>query len=234
VKPGRLLRLACSSLALLPVLAAAQMYRCEGPGGVVTYSDRPCGPIPFAKEVRPGASREPPLAQRKTENPWMPLSVEYYDVRGSDPGQLRRAILLKGTEATGQWAIGLTWHHLKYSIGASPSREGCRLRDPKVMTENKILIPRWVDETDAEPRLRAEMHAIVKSTEVHELTHVDINKRAAHELLQALREMPSAPSCDALLRQAHERWQSVRDSMVKRHNEFDRAEIARKINERYK
>jgi predicted secreted Zn-dependent protease len=226
---GSLPWLALLGLAIAPGAACAQMYRCEGPGGSPVYSDSPCGR--FAKRIVPGSQPlEPGLAGKRRENPWTPLTVEHYDVRGSTPMQLRREISDKGPEAIRRpKTIGITQPELKYRISSRRTPEGCRIGDAAVSIETVILIPRWVNELDAAPELREQMREIVRGTERHEMTHVEIFRDGARDLLERLRALPAAPDCDSLFARASEQRASIVRIVNQRNRAFDEAERERKL-----
>jgi len=209
----------------VPGLASAQLYQCAGPEGRPVVTDKPCDkdakPLVLPPPAR--ATFEMEVSSRTAQKLETPLQYEYYEIRGTTVADLRYDILLKARETRWGKAVG-TMHprwDVRYQVH-SDGADRCAITKVAVIADSTVWIPRWMDEAQAEPSVREVANAFVQSVAAHEEDHVRIHVASGQEMVQSLRAIEPARSCEEIQAQAQQRADTIQLRSFQRQVDYDR------------
>jgi predicted secreted Zn-dependent protease len=195
----------CSDGLLLALLlvaggAQAQVHRCTGEGGRVRYADRPCETLGMARDAE---------ASRRLSG----VTVVPYDVAGRDAAALQAA-LPDGFHGLARWDV-------TYSYRVAPTPQGtCRVTGVRTAMTGRLTVPRWTDEAQAAPALRAAWTRYLDALMRHEDGHLD----TGHALARALHQdigAATGPDCKTLRADIDHRAERLIDDHQARDRRYD-------------
>jgi predicted secreted Zn-dependent protease len=202
-------RWACLALAAC-VPAFAQVQVCKDAQGHKVFSDMPCGPDAKLLDVKSASGS---LAI----NPNVRIKVEYYDIRGTSWDALRHEIDAKGPE--GWW--GQAHSGTSYQIRTRPVDGGCGPWDVQVTADARVRLPSWVNRFDGPRSLQDSWDGVIRTLDLHERGHVQINLEGTREIERALKTIPVEPTCDAVIAEARRRFEEIRADVARRQIDYD-------------
>src|SRR5438874_708319 len=143
--------------------------------------------------ARPGLKVQPIPSVRSA------IAVEYYDVSGATPEEVRGRLSAAGPSGTDgrhydartEWQV--RWH---YPHQRDPS--GCRTGDPDVELKIHYLMPR-LDEATTSDAVRRRWRRYLDALQAHEEGHADNGRAAARAVVDELRALPPRPTCEELV-----------------------------------
>jgi len=192
-------RVLAAAAALLPLAAAAQVYKWVDSQGRTQYGDRP----PEATKAQP-VKVEPQVAGTvglaeadvevvETQFTWFPVSG------------LTVRDLYASKEANGPFndiAEGRVWGQtgwwLRWKFAHDVASPGCRIGGFTVSVHSRQWLPRWTQYAVAPAGMREKWDAFLKGLRVHEDGHKANGIKAGNDLARRLRGMKPYPDCDSL------------------------------------
>jgi predicted secreted Zn-dependent protease len=212
MKGERAARAGAIALALLLACATAraQIHVCKDASGHPVFSDIACGADAKVIQVNPASGRRDAAPDER-------VRVEYYDVRGTTWNALREQIESKGPE--GWW--GVTQSGTSYHMDMRMTAEGCVGESVRVTSDARVRLPNWADRYEGPRRLQAYWDGVIRTLDLHERGHVQINLDGSREVERALKSIPPMSSCDALRDEARRRFQEIRASIARRQAAYD-------------
>jgi predicted secreted Zn-dependent protease len=208
----RRLRLAALAACIVAVPALAQVHMCKGADGRKVFSDVPCGDDSKVIDVRPSGGG-------MAVNPSTSLRIEYYDIRGATYAELEREIARKGPE--GRW-WGDAATPIGFEVTSKRAPEGCAIGTARVFADSTVRLPRWANRHDGDRRTQEQWDSAFRTLDLHERGHVQISLDTARDLERALREIPPAATCDAVIAEAKARAQALNARERQRQASYDR------------
>jgi len=179
----------------MPLVAHAQMYRCEAEGGRKTYSDLPCGEKAVMVDVRPSSGST-------SVGPSAAMRVQHYPIKGTTSDALVAEIRRKGPD--GWWGNAHT--RVTYEMTMRESRGSCEVASVQAFADSTVRLPLWVNRYEAPAAIQAHFDTEFRSLEYHERGHVQISIEGAKALERALRGIGPQRSCEVLKREAQWRY----------------------------
>ena len=122
------------------------------------------------------------------------MKIEHYDVRGTSWGALISEVNAKGPE--GWWGHADT--KISYKFRSRGTASSCVIESATVTVDSTVHLPRWTNRDEGSAALQSQWDAMLGSLQRHERGHVQISLDSAHELEQALKNVPEQATCDAL------------------------------------
>ena len=198
------------ALVLVPAFGHAGIQVCKDANGHKVYSDIPCGPDAKPVQVKPASGG-------LEAAPYEQLKVEYYEIRGNSWPALKRQIDSKGPE--GWW--GVTNSVTRYAVKPRLTEAGCVADDVVVESDARVLLPDWADRYAGPRKLQLQWDNVVRTLDLHERGHVQINLEGSREVERALKTIPPQPSCDALRAEVKRRYEEIRAEVNRRQRDYD-------------
>jgi predicted secreted Zn-dependent protease len=186
------------AVALLPLLAHAQVYKWVDSQGRTQYGDKPPGEAK-ASSVKVDDTRgavglaEAGVEVRDTEFVWFPVAgVSTRDLNASMRvnGPFNDIAESKVWGQTGWWIRWQFEHDVKGG--------GCRIGGFTVTVHSKQWLPKWRDYNVAPPEVRAKWDEFYKGLRVHEDGHKANGIKAGNDLARRLRGMRPYADCESL------------------------------------
>lgn len=139
-----------------------------------------------------------------TPHPEITLTVNtvYYEITGSDVGELRAQIDALGpADHAGRHAAYTEWFvHWRYAYART--EDACRVESLAVNLTVTLTLPHWTPPSDASPELVDQWQAYLSALRKHEDGHKHIATKAANEIATTLSSLPPHATCVALERAA--------------------------------
>ncbi|HVH09017.1 MAG TPA: DUF922 domain-containing protein [Gemmatimonadales bacterium] len=147
-----------------------------------------CGSSSPEPGAPPPPEAAPAAAAAAALRPAITGRVQYYDIDGTSPGELREQIKRLGPRDEGAPRDALTVWNLEwaYHEATGPSGGSCGLRDVRVTLDLETTLPRWTPPQGASPSLVQTWRTYLDHVKVHEAGHRRIAEQNARDLMNAL------------------------------------------------
>jgi predicted secreted Zn-dependent protease len=183
-----------------------------------------------ARAVLATAGAERPAMQVERAYPLNNVEVadtifRYYDIRGSNAGELRAAMSASGPldrMGSGRHWSGQAHWSVKYWIHDSEAGGNCSISRAQVHIDSEVDLPRWADRDTAAPELREQWDRYIAALRTHELGHLDNGIRFGNALAQHLAAIPAQSECSPLLGLAQREFDTVLPDYNRMDVEYDR------------
>lgn len=149
------------------------------------------------------------------------LRPKPYCVVGSTADQLRAVLALLGPVRRGQRYCAYTDWEVTWRYARAPSPLGHRILDARVEVSATVTFPRWQPPRSAPLGLLTEWHEYAASVDQHEQGHVELAIDAGHRVLQALLDLPWAPTAEDLQAAAQSTAERVLGEARRREHGYD-------------
>jgi predicted secreted Zn-dependent protease len=199
------------SFAVLFAIAAGasgQIHRCERDGDIA-YSDQPCGA--GAKSTQQRYAAPAPNGALDFD-----VKVVHYEVFGSDFPSLMRSLRANGPQGfhgLAQWKIG-------YQYTTEQHQQNCSISSVRVRVSGAILMPRWVDASNASAELQRRWTEYYAALQKHEDGHIQHGRELAILVRQRLMGL-GAVACDRLQALAQREYDRLYGNLKTRDREYD-------------
>jgi predicted secreted Zn-dependent protease len=215
---GRLVGGTARAVAVALALAAAQpaasadLRKCVGPGGKVSYVDGPCATGAKSERMRPASGAPEPVA---ATNPgaW----VRYYEIEGIEHAALLEAMNRLGPKGFHAYA---TWN-VSYGYRTAMKDGRCAVALVEARMKGDILMPRWTKRHGASADLVARWQRYEAALLAHEEGHLDIGRELARVVEADLQRVPPAADCRALDAAVRARYDTLLKGFSSRDKEYD-------------
>jgi predicted secreted Zn-dependent protease len=127
-------------------------------------------------------------------------SESLYTVAGSSATELAAALVAHGPRMQDTPLFALTEAQIRWRVTprrTRPRGDACKPHQPRVELHIRVTLPRWIPPASSDEPLRAHWDRFLAALNVHEADHQDLGRRAANDMLDALRALPPAP-CDVI------------------------------------
>lgn len=148
--------------------------------------------------------------------------TEYYLLDGATPDELRRQLVQRGPVGRAGSVAAITRHALSVQYWRRQTGDVCEAYGIRVEMEITMRLPRWRPRQAPVPGLTEQWETLEHGLRVHELGHRDNGVEAAHSLGARLRELRTAPDCQALKAAFDAARREVRQALQAREDAFDR------------
>jgi predicted secreted Zn-dependent protease len=148
------------------------------------------------------------------------VRVEYYDVSGSTPRELRESMIRHGPRDGERPVYGYHSWNVRWRFSYAPENGRCRMTDVFVEVTSVTQLPRWRPERTASARLVAEWEAFVERLRAHEDGHRDLGLEAAAQVRGTLLEL-EAPRCTGMSAAANAAAHRVLDHYRELNRQYD-------------
>lgn len=210
----------CLALLLAGSPALAELRKCIGADGRISYSNQPCPAGAKTGSVRaptgpsvPSAAPSPGAAPGRSSG----VTITYYDVEG-----VEHAILLRALNARGPKGFhGYTEWWVSYQYETTVQAGRCAVGKVSTRLEGQVTMPRWVKRAGASAELVARWQRYERALLVHEEGHVDHGRELARVLEAELSRLPAAQDCQALDQAVRLRFDALLRQYQARDREYD-------------
>ncbi len=149
-------------------------------------------------------------------------TIEYYDIYGSNINDLKLEIQKKGSkEGSKRYDAYTTWR-VGWEFETISSNNKCTLKNVIVITEIKIVMPKWVNYSSAKKEVRQIWDKYYKALLDHENGHKEIGLKAADEIEKEIKKIKPKSSCDELERDINRNGDYVIAKYNSVEKEYDR------------
>jgi predicted secreted Zn-dependent protease len=185
--------------ALLPLAAAAQVFKWIDSQGRTQYGDKPPEEVKAQPvKVEPGSTGTVGLAEADVDV--LPTQFVWFNVQGLTLRELHGS-----KEANGPFndiAEGKVWGQtgwwIRWKFSHDQAGGGCRIGTFTVTVHSRQWLPKWGQYQIAPTELREKWDAFYKGLRVHEDGHKANGIKAGNDLARRLRGMQPYPDCDTL------------------------------------
>lgn len=127
-------------------------------------------------------------------------TYSYFTIGGTTVDEIDRELHARGptVQSTGRRHPGATQMQFSTRITYASAPGWCRVDKAEVSVAAKIILPRWGQRKRADGDTRLVWDTLSADIRRHEEAHVQIAKRHARELGQALRALGQTSGCDTL------------------------------------
>ncbi|MHB1058848.1 MAG: DUF922 domain-containing protein [Rhodanobacter sp.] len=140
----------------------------------------------------------PPLPPPTIPDPVIHEDIRYYAIEGRSEPELVAQMNAKGLPDGHGRYWGYTSPQLKWSFDTSPTADGCRLADAKVVLAITTTLPAWTPPPGVPAAMLAKWHAFDRAIRHHEGEHAQIARDEASELVALMRKHRVGASCSGL------------------------------------
>jgi predicted secreted Zn-dependent protease len=197
------------ALACAPCIAA-DVRKCAGADGKVTYIDGPCPAGAKPERIRPPDAPSPALAKY---GPW----VRFYDVEGIE----FEALLAELNKFGPNGFHGEASWRVSYTFRTAPRDGRCFIGGVETKMQGNILMPRWSKRQGASADLVARWQRYEAALLAHEEGHLDNGREFARVLESELLQLPAAGDCPRLSAAARARYDELLQTYRKRDADYD-------------
>jgi predicted secreted Zn-dependent protease len=149
------------------------------------------------------------------------VQVHYYDVAGRSVADLLAAMQRLGPAWGERRFFGLTNTALEYGYRHVYGSGWCSVREPSVLAEVRVTLPRWRHPQGTPYALERDWRAFERALTSHEEGHVRLAREEASTLYRQISVL-RAHDCAAIDRDAGLISSELRNRFALRHAEYDR------------
>ncbi|MEW6196669.1 MAG: DUF922 domain-containing protein [Bacteroidota bacterium] len=149
-------------------------------------------------------------------------SIEYYEIYGSTLNELQREIQKKGPREGGRRFDAYTTWRVGWEFKTISSNNKCTLKNVIVITEIKIVMPKWINYSSAKKEVQQIWDKYYKALLDHENGHKEIGLKAAAEIEKEIKKIKPKSSCAELERDINRNGDYVIAKYDSLEKEYDR------------
>lgn len=153
-------------------------------------------------------------------------SYSYFSIGGRTLDEIDKELSARGPKVggAGKRHPGATRMRFSSNVTYASSNRGCTIDKAVVSVDATIILPRWGQRKRADGDTRLIWDTLSADIKRHEESHVQIARRHARELEQALRGLGRRSDCEALKRDAAALSARVLAAHDRAQERFDRIE----------
>ncbi|MGB6189998.1 MAG: DUF922 domain-containing protein [Aeromonas molluscorum] len=138
------------------------------------------------------------------------VDFQFYKVKGATmQAALAQASSIGPKGSLGQQGLGMASYQLNWSMLAYPLAGNCSLNGVKVTTRIKVMVPEWVNKSQASVREQQNWNIMVGAMLDYESRHKDIVQETASAIGFKLSQLPRSNDCAALRHQGDLQGQAL-------------------------
>jgi predicted secreted Zn-dependent protease len=133
-------------------------------------------------------------------DPIVTTQMNYYDVTGNTVTELNSSMRRESRlhNPTGPNYSALTNHKIRWRYKFRKNADSCAIDTVTTNVALTLMFPRLREDATTPAEARAKFLLYTKNLLTHEMGHADIGIAIATEIEQGIRNLPPAPTCDAL------------------------------------
>lgn len=143
-----------------------------------------------------------------------------YEVEGTTAREVLESLRRGSRVVHGDSAFAWTESHTEYRTRHEVRAGRCRVTDVDVRVRLTVSLPRWTPGSGASSALRQQWNRFLRSLRIHEDGHVQIGRRGAARLREALSGL-WAGSCDELEAVVRREGTRILDDLQEAHRRYD-------------
>ncbi len=153
-------------------------------------------------------------------------SYSYFSIGGSTIDEIDKELSRRGPQinGAGRRHPGATRMQFSTKLSFASTDRWCQIEDASVTLKADIILPRWRQRRRADDDTRLIWDTLSADIKRHEEFHVQIAKRHARELEQALKGIGRMRDCDRVRQQAARVNQRILEKHDRAQARFDRIE----------